>query len=60
MIKIIKNLNIMSIVFLIVFSSGLSGAEDLDLPGLDELQETYMVGSRDAKRQQCSDEVLPH
>ena len=59
MIKTLKNLNIMSIVFLIVFSSGLSGAEELDLPEPDELQETYMVGSRDAKRRQCSVEVAP-
>ena len=59
MIKIITNLNVMSIVFLIVFSSGLSGAEELDLPEPDELQETYMVGSRDAKRRQCSEEVAP-
>jgi len=59
MIKIAKNLIVMSIVFLLVFSSGLSGAEELDLPEPDKLQETYMVGSRDAKRQQCSEEVAP-
>jgi nitrate/TMAO reductase-like tetraheme cytochrome c subunit len=59
MIKIIENLNVMGIVFLIVFSAGLSGAEDLDLPEPDKLQETYLVGSRDAKRQQCSEEVAP-
>ncbi len=59
MIKTIINLNVMSIVFLIVFSSGIIGAEDLDFPGSDELHETYMVGSRDAKRQQCSEEVAP-
>ena len=59
MIKTIKNLNVMSIVFLLVFWSGLSGAEELDLPEPDELQETFLVGSRDAKRQQCSEEVAP-
>ena len=41
MIKTIKNLNVMSIVFLIVFSSGLSRAEELDLPEPDKLPETY-------------------
>ncbi len=59
MIKTLKHLNVMGIVFLIVFSSGLSGAEELDLPEPDELQETFLVGSRDAKRQQCSEEVAP-
>ncbi len=59
MIKIIKYLNVISAVFLIVFLSGLSGAEELDLPEPDELQKTYMVGSRDAKHQQCSEEVAP-
>jgi nitrate/TMAO reductase-like tetraheme cytochrome c subunit len=41
MIKIIKNMSIMSIVFLMVFLSGLLGAEELDLPEPDELQETF-------------------
>ncbi len=59
MIKTMKNLNVMSIVFLIVFLSGLSGAEELDLPEPDKLPETFLVGSRDAKRQQCSEEVAP-
>ena len=59
MIKIMKYLNVMSIVFLIVFLPGLSGAEELELPEPDELQETFLVGSRDAKRQQCSEEVAP-
>ncbi len=59
MIKIMKNINVISIVFLIVFSSGLLRSEELDLPEPDELQETYMVGSRDAKRKQCSEEVAP-
>ena len=59
MIKTMKNINVMSIFFLIVFLSGLLGAEELDLPELDELQKTFLVGSRDAKRQQCSEEVAP-
>jgi nitrate/TMAO reductase-like tetraheme cytochrome c subunit len=52
-------MNVMSIVFLIVFSSGFLGAEELDLPEPDELPETFLVGSRDAKRKQCSEEVAP-
>ncbi len=59
MIKIIKYSNVISLVFLLTFLSGLSGAEELDLPEPDELQETYLVGSRDAKRQQCSEDVAP-
>jgi len=59
MIKTIKNLIVMSIVFLIAFSSGLSGSEELDLPEPDELPKTFLVGSRDAKRKQCSEEVAP-
>ncbi|MHC4321690.1 MAG: hypothetical protein ACYST3_05385 [Planctomycetota bacterium] len=59
MIKIIKNMSIMSIVFLMVFLSGLLGAEELDLPEPDELQETFLVGSREEKSRQCSEEVAP-
>ncbi len=59
MIKIVKYLNVMSIVFLIVFLSGLLRAEELDLPEPEGLQETFLVGSRDAKHQQCSEEVAP-
>ena len=59
MIKTIKNLIVMSIVFLIVFSSGRLKSEELDLPEPDKLQETFLVGSRDAKRKQCSEEVAP-
>jgi hypothetical protein len=59
MIKTIKNLIVMSIVFLIVFSSGRLKSEELDLPELDELPKTFLVGSRDAKRKQCSEEVAP-
>lgn len=59
MIKAVKNFSVVSFVFLIVFLSGILGAEELDLPEPDELQETYLVGSRDAKRKQCSEEVAP-
>ncbi len=59
MIKTIINLNVMSIIFLIVFSSVLSGAEESDLPETDKLPETFLVGSRDAKREQCSEKVAP-
>jgi len=57
MIKNMKNINIFSITFLIVFSSGLSGAGPLDIPEPDALQETYLQGSREEKSQQCSKEV---
>ncbi len=59
MIKIMKYLNVMSIVFLLAFLSGLTVAEELDLPEPDELPKTFLIGSRDAKRQQCSEEVAP-
>ncbi|MBC8551888.1 MAG: hypothetical protein H8D23_19745 [Candidatus Brocadiales bacterium] len=59
MIKTIINLNVISIVFLIVFLSGLTVAEESDLPEPDELPKTFLVGSRDAKRKQCSEEVAP-
>ena len=52
MIKTTKNMNVISIVFLIVFLSGLSGAEELDLPEPDELQDTFLVGSREEKSRQ--------
>ena len=54
-----KYLNVMSIVFLLAFLSGLTVAEELDLPEPDELPKTFLIGSRDAKRQQCSEEVAP-
>jgi len=57
MIKTTKNINVVSIVFLIVFTSGLSGAEKLDLPEPDELQKTFLVGNREEKSRQCSKEV---
>ncbi len=58
--KIMKNLKVISIVFLsVVFLSGLSLAEEPELPEPDELQEPFLVGSREEKRQQCSEEVAP-
>jgi len=59
MIKTIKNLSFMGILLLTVFSSGLLRSEALDLPEPDELQKTFLVGSRDARRRQCSEEVAP-
>ena len=59
MIKIMKYLNVMSVIFLIVFLSGLSGAEELDLPEPDEQQGAFLVGSREEKHQQCSEMVAP-
>ena len=59
MIKIMKYLNVMSIVFLLAFLSGLTVAEELELPEPDELPKTFLIGSRDAKRQQCSEDVAP-
>ncbi|OHB88203.1 MAG: hypothetical protein A3D13_02490 [Planctomycetes bacterium RIFCSPHIGHO2_02_FULL_40_12] len=53
--KNMKYINIFSIAFLIVLSSGFLSAEQLS----DELQETYLKGNREEKRQQCSKEVAP-
>ena len=39
--------------------SGLTVAEELELPEPDELPKTFLVGSRDSKRHQCSEEVAP-
>ncbi|MEK6765591.1 MAG: hypothetical protein AABY49_05095 [Planctomycetota bacterium] len=50
-----KYINIFSIAFLIVFSSGFLSAGQLS----DELQETYLKGNREEKKQQCSKEVAP-
>ncbi len=57
MINNLRIINIFSIVFLIVFSSELLRAGQLDLPEPDELQETYLKGSREEKSQQCRKEV---
>jgi len=52
-----KNINIISITFLIAFSSGLLNAEQKDNPEPEMLQESYLQGTRDKKREQCSEEV---
>ncbi len=50
-------INILSITFLIAFSSGLLNAEQIDIPKPETLQESYLQGNREEKRQQCSKEV---
>jgi nitrate/TMAO reductase-like tetraheme cytochrome c subunit len=55
--KFIKNINIISITFLIAFSSDLLNAEQKDIPEPEMLQESYLQGTRDEKREQCSEEV---
>lgn len=55
--KYMKKINIFSITFLIAFSSGLLNAEQIDIPEPETLQESYLQGNREEKRQQCSKEV---
>ena len=57
MINNMKFINILSIAFLIVFSSELSGEEQFGLPEPDELEESYLKGNREEKKQQCSKEI---
>ncbi|MFQ5964869.1 MAG: hypothetical protein ACE5KZ_11370 [Candidatus Scalinduaceae bacterium] len=70
MVKYIKNINIISFVFILVLLLGTLEAEQFDLqrnesklqPELeatepDVLQETYLRGNREEKGQQCSSEV---
>ena len=52
-----KNINIISFTFLLAFSSGILNAEQVDIPEPEMLQESYLQGTRDAKREQCSKEV---
>ena len=52
-----KNIHVINIICLIIFLSGVLRAEELDLPEPDELQEPFLVGSRDEKSRQCSKEV---
>ena len=65
-----KNINIISFVFLIVLGFGISKAEQLDfqenesmlqpgseIPEPDVLQESYLRGNREEKSRQCSEEV---
>ena len=52
-----KIINIISIAFLIFVSSELIGAEQSGIPEPDELEESYLKGSREEKNQQCRKEV---
>ncbi len=52
-----KNINIFSIAFLIIFSSGLLGEGQSEVPEPDMLEDTYLSGDREEKSQQCSKEV---
>ena len=52
-----KNIYIIIITFITVFSSGLLNAEQVDNPEPEMLQESYLQGTRDKKREQCSEEV---
>ena len=52
-----KSINIISFTFLLAFSSGILNAEQVDIPEPEMLQESYLQGTRDAKREQCSKEV---
>ncbi len=55
--KYMKKINIISVTFLIAFSSGLLNAEQVDIPEPEMLQESYLQGTREDTRQQCSEEV---
>ena len=57
MIISMKIINIFSIAFLIVLSSELLGAGQIDLPEPDELEESYLEGTREEKSKQCEKEV---
>lgn len=57
MLNIIKIINVFSLTFLILFSSVLSVAGQSDLPEPDELDESYLKGSREEKNRQCRKEV---
>ncbi len=50
-------INIFIIAFLIMFSSELLRAGQLDLPEPDELHDFYLKGSREEKSNQCRKEV---
>ncbi len=57
MIKKIKIINVFSIALLIFVLPGLTGAEQFDIPEPDELEESYLKGSREEKSQQCRNKV---
>ncbi len=52
-----KIINVFSIAFLIFISSELIEAGQLDIPEPDELEESYLKGSREEKSRQCRKEV---
>ena len=52
-----KKTNILGIAFLIVVTSSFLWAEQSDLPEPDELQETYLKGTREERGLQCAKEV---
>ncbi len=57
MLNKMKIINVFSVIFLIVVSSELIGAGQSDIPEPDELEESYLKGSREEKSQQCRKEV---
>ena len=57
MLNKMKIINVFSIAFLIVVSTELIGAEHLDILKPDELEESYLKGSREEKSQQCRKEI---
>ncbi len=57
MINARQYINISSIAFLIVLTSGFLWAGQLDLPDPDTLQESYLKGSREEKGRQCRNEI---
>jgi hypothetical protein len=57
MLNKMKIVSVFSIAFLIVVSSGLIGAAQLDILESDELEESYLKGSREEKSQQCRKEI---
>ncbi len=57
MLNKMKIINVFSIAFLIVLSSGLTGAGQLESLESEKLEESYLKGSREEKSQQCRKEV---
>ncbi|MCP4369778.1 MAG: hypothetical protein GY797_16940, partial [Deltaproteobacteria bacterium] len=55
--KTVINIYIINIIFSAVFFSSLLSAEELDLPELDELQGSFLIGSREEKSRQCRKEI---
>lgn len=51
--------NIVSFTFLLALSTGLLNAEQVDISETEMLRESYLQGTREEKKQQCSNEVSP-